>query len=192
MTLPNNVVTVFHAVTKDLGLQLAWPVPPYPSPPHAKTSILIWGGASSVGQYALQILRHWGYQNLITTASPAHHTYLKSIGASQVFDYRDSDISEKLTQVFPEGIPFLFDCIGSKFGSLAPLAKVAQEGAKVAVLLPVILIDATEKETPEYSMDAANHAEWADGVEVRNVRTHFYAEVSYAKSLLVYKLCRKC
>jgi hypothetical protein len=44
--------------------------------------------------------------------------------------------------------------------------------------LPVILKDATGEEAPEYSMEVQPHAQWVEGVEVRGVRTHFYAEVS--------------
>jgi hypothetical protein len=74
-------------------------------------------------------------------------------------------------------VPFILDCIGSKAGSLAQEAKIAQRGTKVAVLLPVILQDATEDTPPEYSMEAESQAQWAEGVEVRGVRTHFYAKV---------------
>lgn len=181
VTLPNNVVTVFHAVTTDLSLPLSWPCPQVLSPPHANSPILIWGGASSCGQYALQILSHWGYKNLLTTASPSHHAYLLSIGAAHVFDYRDPDVSKHIIEAVEKqtpAIPFIFDCIGSKSGSLAQAAKIAQRGTKVAVLLPVVLRDATEDEPPEYSMEVQPHAQWTEEVEVRGVRTHFYMEVS--------------
>jgi NADPH:quinone reductase-like Zn-dependent oxidoreductase len=168
-------------MTTDLSLPLAWPCPQAPSPPHANSPILIWGGASSCGQYALQILRHWGYKNLLTTASPTHHTYLRSLGAAHVFDYHDSDISKRIIKAVQGNIPavpFVLDCIGSKSGSLAKVAKIAQKGARVAVLLPVVLKDATEEEAPEYAMEVQPHAPWVEGVDVRGVRTHFYKEVS--------------
>jgi NADPH:quinone reductase-like Zn-dependent oxidoreductase len=182
VTLPNNVVTVFHAVTKDLSLPLAWPRQETPSPPHANSPILIWGGASSCGQYALQILSHWGYRNLLTTASPSHHAYLRTIGAAHVFDYRDPEVSKQIIEAVEKNspaVPFILDCIGSKSGSLAKAAKIAQRGTKVAVLLPVIVKDATEDTAPEYSMEAETQAQWEEGVEVRGVRTHFYAKVSW-------------
>ena len=56
---------------------------------------------------------------------------------------------------------------------------MAQRGTRVAVLLPVVLKDATEEEAPEYAMEPKSHGKWAEGVEVRGVRTHFYAEVGY-------------
>ena len=69
------------------------------------------------------------------------------------------------------------DCVGSAVGSLGHLASIAQKGAKVAVLLPVIVKDSSETSAPEYAMDPNPYARWKNGVEVREVRTHFYLEV---------------
>ena len=89
VTLPNNFVTAYHTLVTDLGLSLPWPKPSDFTPQHAVDTVLIWGGSSSVGQYALQILKYFGYQNLLATASPKHHELLKSYGATRVFDYND-------------------------------------------------------------------------------------------------------
>ena len=184
VTLPNNFVTVFHTLAADLGLPTPWPKPADYRPPHAGSPILIWGGASSVGQYALQILKYYGYHNLLTTASRKHHENLKTLGAAKTFDYNDSDVTEQIlkacdaTQPDKPAIPLILDCIGSQKGSVQPIANVAQKGAKVAILLPVILKDSTDSTLPEYSMDVEASADWADGVEARGVRTHLYLEVS--------------
>lgn len=162
-------------MTTDLGLPLPWPVPTT-APPHAQDAILIWGGSSSVGQYALQILRHWGYRKLIATGSPKNHELIKSLGASQVFDYRDPNVDKLILDAFGT-IPFILDCIGSKDGSVAPIAKIAKKGSKVAILLPVIVKAASETEEPEFEMDVSKSATWADGVDARGVRTHFYLQV---------------
>ena len=179
--LGNNFVTVFHAVTTDLELPLPWPVP-VAAPPDAENMILVWGGSSSVGQYALQILRHWGYRKLIATGSPKHHELLKSLGALKVFDYRDPDATKLILDEFGT-IPFILDCIGSKDGSVAPIAKIAKKGTKAAILLPIIVKDSTETEEPVYEMDVEKAADWADGVDARGVRTHFYLQVR--RNLLV-------
>lgn len=55
-------------------------------------------------------------------------------------------------------VPFIFDCIGSEAGSLEHIAKIDQRGTRVALLLPVILKDATEAGALYYSMDAQGHA----------------------------------
>lgn len=147
-------------------------------PEHASRPILIWGGSSSVGQFALQVLRYYGYRNLIATASKAHHELLRSYGAKQCFDYRSPSIVSQILDAAGGKVPFVLDCIGSKYGSLAPIAKIAGPGTKVAVLLPVIIKDASETEAPEYAMDVKAAAEWVEGVDARGVRTHFYLNVS--------------
>ncbi len=181
VTLPNNFVTVFHALATDLGVPTPWPKPTDYAPPSAESAILIWGGASSVGQYALQILRYYGYHNLLTTASKKHHSKLISLGASKAFDYNDSDVVEQIISACKAtnepSIPLILDCIGSQQGSIRPLSKIAQKGAKVAVLMPVVVKDSTDSTMPEYTLDAEKAAKFTDGVEVRGVRTHFYLEV---------------
>ncbi|ERT03200.1 hypothetical protein HMPREF1624_01505 [Sporothrix schenckii ATCC 58251] len=195
VTLPNNVVSVFHAVTKDFGLPLAWPRPPASSNPHANTPILIWGGASSCGLYALQILSQWGYTNLLTTASKHHHADLRGLGARHVFDYHDVDVAAQILQAVAEesgarataagpAVPYVLDCIASQQGSLAPIADLAKHGTIVAALLPVIVRDATDDVAPEYAMDTQAAVNWADGVEARGVRAHFYQEDPFFKEHL--------
>lgn len=184
VTLPNNFVTVFHTLTADLGLQTPWPKPADYVPPDVNDAILIWGGSSSVGQFALQVLKYYGYSNLITTASAKHHSLLKTYGATYTFGYREPDVIEQITSsVHAESaerpaIPFILDCIGSLSGSVKPLSKIAQNGAKVAILLPVIVKDSTDTEMPEYAMDVESVVKWEDGVEAKGVRTHFYLEVN--------------
>ncbi|KAK1638395.1 zinc-binding dehydrogenase [Colletotrichum phormii] len=181
-TVPTNLITVFHAATADLGLELPWPRPEGAEAwvPRARDdAVLVWGAASSVGVYAVQVLRHWGYRNVLAVASEKHHAQLRAMGARETFSYRDADVVEKiLGAVGEEGVPFVLDCIGSVEGTLRPLTKIAGKGTKVAVMLPVIVRDATEEVEPEYEMEVKNVlvGEWADGVELRGVRTHFYLE----------------
>lgn len=83
-------------------------------------------------------------------------------------------------EILAEGrTPFILDCIGSLEGSLAPLKRIARRGDRVAVMLPVIVRDASVSEEPVYEMDVANVGGWEGGVEVRGVRTHFYLEVRW-------------
>jgi hypothetical protein len=179
VTLPNNFVTVFHTLTTDLGLELPWPKPDDYVPKNANSSILIWGGSSSVGQFAIQILRYYGYIHVVATASRKQHEKLHSLGAKALFDYNDENVVASLLREGGDvGIPLTLDCIGSKFGSIAPISQVVKSGAKVAILLPVIVRDSTDTEAPEYEMDVNKTADWPEGVDVRGVRTHFYTDVS--------------
>ncbi|KAF3033314.1 hypothetical protein E8E12_002322 [Didymella heteroderae] len=182
VTLPNNFVTVFHAATTDLGIELPWPKPDGYVPVNANSPILIWGGSSSVGQFAIQILRYYGYTEILATASRKQHDKLRNLGAKALFDYNDPDVVSSLLQMGGEGgIPLVLDCIGSKSGSIAPISKVAKSGAKVAILLPVIVRDSSETEAPEYEMDVQKAAHWHTGVDARGVRSHFYPDNEYFK-----------
>lgn len=187
VTIPVNLVTIFHSVTTDLDLELPWPIPQDYTPPQADEPILVWGASSSVGLFALQVLRHWGYKNVLAVASGKHHEHLQSIGATQCFDYRKGDITKEILNAVPQGrIPYILDCIGSLQGSLKPITKVAREGTRVAIMLPVIVKDATEEEEPEYEMDVSKCLvdEWAKGAVLRGVRTHFYLDNPFFKETL--------
>ena len=158
---------------------MPWPKPDNYIPKNANSPILVWGGSSSVGQFAIQILRYYGYTNILATASRKQHEKLRSIGAKVLFDYNDKDVvAALLSQGDGSGIPLILDCIGSKSGSIAPISQIAESGAKVAILLPVIVRDSSEMEAPEYEMDVRKVANWKEGVDARGVRTHFYLDVS--------------
>lgn len=129
-----------------------------------------------MGQYALQVLKYYGYQNLLATASPGHHEHLTKLGAAKCFDYRDAGVVRAILNESPN-IPFIIDCIGSQRGTLQPISEIAGAGSKVAIMLPVILKNATKDEAPEYGMEVGSVVEWASGVEPRGVRTQFYLEV---------------
>jgi NADPH:quinone reductase-like Zn-dependent oxidoreductase len=70
-------------------------------------TILIHGGAGAVGAYAVQLASHAG-ATVIATASGHDEAYLKSIGASQVIDYREAQFEK----VLREKVDVVFDLIG--------------------------------------------------------------------------------
>ncbi len=190
VTVPVNLVTVFHAATKDLELELPWPRDPKWTPKQADEPILIWGASSSVGIFAIQVLRHWGYNNILAVSSGRHHDYLRELGATACFDYTGSSAVPEVNAYVAENhdgkLPYILDCIGSTHGTLKPLTHIARSGSIVAPMLPIIEKDATAEEEPEYEMDASKVllGQWAEGVTVRGVRTHFYLDVSFPPWLM--------
>lgn len=187
-TVPVNLVTVFHTATTDLELELPWPIPQGWTPAAADAPILVWGASSSVGIYAVQVLRHWGYRQVLAVSSGRHHEYLRRVGATACFDYTKPDVVQSILAYARENgsgagepqVPYILDCIGSLEGTLRPLTSIAQRGSRVAVMLPVILKDATEEDEPEYEMDVSKCLpdKWTEGVILRGARTHFYLQVS--------------
>lgn len=63
------------------------------------STVLIWGGATSVGSCAIQLAAAAGYE-VITTASPRNFAYVKQLGASQVLDYRSPTVGRDLLAAF--------------------------------------------------------------------------------------------
>ncbi|RDW76838.1 zinc-binding alcohol dehydrogenase family protein [Aspergillus mulundensis] len=81
------------------------------------SSVLVWGGSSSVGLYAIQLASYFGFE-VVTTCSPKHADLVRSHGAKHVFDYKDEKVVEKIKSAAPS-LSHAFDTIGSK-GSSAP------------------------------------------------------------------------
>jgi NADPH:quinone reductase-like Zn-dependent oxidoreductase len=70
-------------------------------------TILIHGGAGAVGAYAVQLASHAG-ATVIATARGDDEAYLKSIGASRVIDYRETQFEK----VLREKADAVFDLVG--------------------------------------------------------------------------------
>ncbi|POS77088.1 alcohol dehydrogenase [Diaporthe helianthi] len=92
-------------------------------------------------------------------------------GAIIVFDYNDED-SVKLLSCGLH-VPYIIDCIGSLEGTLTPLGKIAGNGSKVGIMLPVLMSHA--------STGNVLVAQWNEGVDLRGVKTHFYQDDDYFK-----------
>jgi NADPH:quinone reductase-like Zn-dependent oxidoreductase len=110
-----------------LGLQL----PTEPARKPTGETVLIWGGASSVGSNGIQLAKAAGY-DVIATASAKNFEYVKQLGASQVFDYKSESIVDDLVKAF-EGKTFagVLDCIGFEAAKLSVevVKRVAGKGA---------------------------------------------------------------
>lgn len=82
--LPMAVQTAWAGIHATLGV-------PREGPAERNQALLVWGAASSVGTAAVQVARVMGFA-VYATASPKHHGYLKGLGATRVFDYRDGGV----------------------------------------------------------------------------------------------------
>ncbi|GKT51086.1 dehydrogenase azaJ [Colletotrichum spaethianum] len=97
--LPLAVSTVSCALyQKD---QLALELPAVPARSSTGKTVLIWGGASSLGCSAIQLAVASGYE-VITVASPKNFDLLKKLGAAQVFDYHDEDVIDQVVSAFTD------------------------------------------------------------------------------------------
>lgn len=82
-------------------------------------------GSTAVGHHAVQLLALSGYK-VFVTASESNHAYLRTLGADQCFDYKHSDVLDKIKAAAgSEGIYAAYDpaatgdstlkCIGKQF-----------------------------------------------------------------------------
>jgi NADPH:quinone reductase-like Zn-dependent oxidoreductase len=71
-------------------------------------SVLIHGGAGSVGTIAIELARHEGAR-VFATASARDRLFLRSLGVERVFDYRTERFEE-----YCEGLDAVIDLVGSE------------------------------------------------------------------------------
>ena len=120
-----------------------------------KKGLLVWGGASSIGSAAVQVAKSMGF-NVYVTASEKHHEYLKGLGASKVFDYKNENVVEDIVKAAKaDGVTVQagFDAVGQVKSCLDILKELKGEGtAKLATAVP------PSEDTPK-----------AEGVEVKFV-----------------------
>jgi NADPH:quinone reductase-like Zn-dependent oxidoreductase len=91
-------------------------------------TILIQGGAGGVAGFAIALAKHIGAR-VITTASPANHDYVRSLGADEVIDYRKDDFTKRVANV-----DAVFDTVGGEvtmqsFAVLKPGGRLATVAA---------------------------------------------------------------
>ncbi|OQE37869.1 hypothetical protein PENCOP_c009G01289 [Penicillium coprophilum] len=101
-------------------------------------TVLIWGGASSVGATAIQLATASGMR-VVTTASEANHEFVKSLGADIVFDYQSPAVVKDIATAL-EGTDFvgIYDSIAEErsFTALAALVSMLKISIPVASVLP--------------------------------------------------------
>ncbi|KAF5867950.1 putative zinc-binding oxidoreductase protein [Botrytis fragariae] len=112
------------------------PLPVLDPKPAGKT-ILIWGGSSSCGASAIQLAKAAGY-TVVTTAGTQNHDFVKTIGATYVFDHKSPTVIQDILAILQIG-DAIFDCIALASTQQA-CAEVAHKiGArKFAALLPPV------------------------------------------------------
>jgi NADPH:quinone reductase-like Zn-dependent oxidoreductase len=126
-------LTALQCLHETLGL---------PSPFEAKSTaerpqstILIWGGASAVGQYAIQFAKLGGLR-VVTTASSKNFDLVKGLGADEVFDYRDEGVVEKIRVATGNALDIAIDTISEGKTPAQVTGAIGDKGGKVAAILP--------------------------------------------------------
>lgn len=180
-TIPDNFITAYWTIFGTLKLPVPDTFPASSPPPLADTPILIYGAGSSSAQYIIQLLKLAGYKQILAAASPRHHTYLRTLGATHTFDYASVDFPAQVLKAAGGPVKIAVDPIASKT-SLAALTELIGHGSKLAILLPVkdgdgIVGHPGSKMT--LGIPEAVEAMF-EGVELLGVRTFLWQSVSHS------------
>ncbi|PCG89282.1 Alcohol dehydrogenase superfamily, zinc-type [Penicillium occitanis (nom. inval.)] len=101
-------------------------------------TILIWGGASSVGATAIQLAAASGLR-IVSTASTPNHELVRSLGASVVFNYRSDSLVENLVnELKKRELVGIFDAIAEEesFIPIKTTIEHLQKTVRVVSVLP--------------------------------------------------------
>lgn len=99
------------------------------------TPLLVSSGASSVGQYVIQFAKLSGFK-VIAFASPKNFELVRSLGADEVFDYKDPYASQKVKEITNGQLKFAVDTISEKQTPQQIADALSDEGGVVSVILP--------------------------------------------------------
>ena len=116
-------------------LQLPSPFEARSTTEQPQRTILIWGGASALGQYAIQFAK-LGRLRVVTTASSKNFDLVKGLGADEVFDYRDEGVVEKIRVATGNALDIAFDTISGGKTPAQVTGAIGDKGGKVAIILP--------------------------------------------------------
>jgi len=140
MSFEEGAILPMAVATAGMGIWLSMGLP-RPGTKQDKESggFLVWGAASSVGSAAVQMAALLGY-TVYATASSQHHSYIKTLGATHVFDYKEADVVDKITSTAKtagQEIKYAYDAI-SEHGTAPKCATVldAFGGGRLLLVLP--------------------------------------------------------
>jgi NADPH:quinone reductase-like Zn-dependent oxidoreductase len=153
ITFEEAVVLPLAVSTASAGLYrkdiLDLPLPSATKPEKTGKTVLVWGGASSVGVAAVQLAAASGAR-VISTASTHNHDLVKSVGADLVFDYKSptvvDDIADALSKTDFVGVydangeDATVDAISAildRLNKKVPVAGVPETGKKTDRFVPV-------------------------------------------------------
>ncbi len=136
-------------------------------------TVVVGGAAGNVGA-ALVVLAVRAGARVIATASPRDHDYCRGLGAAEVVDYRDPDLTGRLSRLAPDGVGLHVDTSGhndlaSAVALLAHRGRVVLlAGAKDEPVLPVGPLYMKDASVRGFAISHATPAELASAAGAIN------------------------
>jgi len=138
-------------------------------------TVLVGGGAGSVGTAAIQLASAAGAR-VMATALPPDHDRCRRSGAGAVFDYRNPAMADVVRRVAPDGVDVYWDTSGHH--DLVTAAAVAAPRGRVLLTaqvgedppLPVLSFSTGDVALVGFNIDLATTAELAEAAAAINRR----------------------
>ena len=129
-TLGVGICTVGQALYQ--SLKLALPTEPIKD----NTPLLIYGGSTATGTLAIQFAKLSGYK-VLTTCSPRNFDLVRSLGADEVYDYKDANAAAEIRKATDNKLKLAFDCISLEASAAFCDSALSTEGGEYTALLNV-------------------------------------------------------
>ncbi|KAI4159827.1 MAG: hypothetical protein LQ342_006245 [Letrouitia transgressa] len=130
--LPMAIATAGVGIFLSLGI-------PRPGGPKQSGGFLVTGASSSVGTAVIQVAASLGY-TVYGVCSSQHHSYVRKLGASHVFDYKDQNIVTNVIKAAKsdnDSIKVAYDAISEGASVLQTVGVLeAFGGGKLCLTLP--------------------------------------------------------
>ncbi|KKA18100.1 Alcohol dehydrogenase [Rasamsonia emersonii CBS 393.64] len=97
--------------------------------------VLVYGGSSSTGTMAIQLLKLCGLRP-ITTCSPGKFDFVKSYGAEEAFDYNSPTCAEDIRKYTKNTLGYAVDCITQEMSTRICYGAIGRAGGRYAALDP--------------------------------------------------------
>ncbi|KAA1467075.1 GroES-like protein [Dentipellis sp. KUC8613] len=117
---------------------------------------LVIAGSSSVGQFAIQLLKLSGFDPIISTASAHNEAYVRAAGATHFIDYKTTPyakLPEAIAGITSAPIGVVYDAIGLDETQRAGWAVTGPGGSFMSVRAPVVGKPRVEQAGGRYIFD---------------------------------------
>lgn len=94
-----------------------------------KLEVLIYGGATSTGTAAIQLLKRCGI-NVIATCSRSSMEMVESYGANMCFDYNEASCGEEIRMYTGNALDYALDCITTESSTKISYQALGRCGGK--------------------------------------------------------------
>lgn len=132
-----NVITSFVALFKSSNLGFPPPfAPEAQSFDYASKTLLIVGGASNCGRFAIQLAKLAGIGRIITVAAKRNEEELKELGATDVIDRHADDVAGLVREIVGDDLVYALDAIN--YGPDQHIGVAALSNSKKGKLMTLV------------------------------------------------------